>query len=484
MAKMLVEQLAEFTSDTRFSHLPAEVIEESKRILLDTLGCALGGTTEPKGRIGVEHAQVIGGGSTEATIIGSRRRSSSVGAAFANAELVQALDFDAILPPGHVSPYVVPGLLAIGEASRAPGTSVIEAMALSHEMSYRFGKAMDYTRDVNEDGTMSFAPVLGYASTVFGATAAVGKLRGTDPDVLAGALGIAASISPVNSHGSWMSHAPSSTIKYTMAGALAQSALTAASAAELGHRGDKEVLDDAERGYRRFIATNRWEPSAITGELGTTWRFPAESTFKPYPHCRVLHALLDALIDLLGDNDIKPEEIEAIHAWGEAWIEQPVWLNNTIEHVHDAQFSIAHGLAVGAHRVPPGRAWQDPDLVFSRSVLDLMDRVSFAPHPDYAQAIKQHPSSRPSRVEVVARGTTFVADRSFPKGSPSPDPSTRMTDAELVAKFHVNAEGVISSSRATEVAQAILALEDVPDFTQIMSGLVPQATQITEDGPR
>lgn len=62
-------------------------------------------------------------------------------------------------------------MVAVGETLGSRGTSIIEAVALAHEMSYRFGKAMDYTRDVKEDGTMAFAPVLGYVATIFGATA-------------------------------------------------------------------------------------------------------------------------------------------------------------------------------------------------------------------------------------------------------------------------------------------------------------------------
>ena len=43
--------------------------------------------------------------------------------------------------------------------------------------------------------------------------------------------------------------------------------------------------------------------------------------------------------------------------------------------MHDAQFSIAHGIALAAHFPPPGRAWQDPKLVFSPSVMGLMNKV-------------------------------------------------------------------------------------------------------------
>ncbi|NKQ55523.1 MmgE/PrpD family protein [Amycolatopsis sp. K13G38] len=470
MPDTLAEQLARFTATTETGSLPGTVVEESKRLVLDSIGCALAGTGEPRGRIGVDYGRMIGGTDGEATILGTGSRSSVFGAAFANGELMNALDFDAVLPPGHVSPYVLPGALAFGESRGISGSDLIAAVALSHEMSYRFGKAMDYLRDT-KNGEVALSPILGFSSTVFGATAAIGKVKGYDAGMLANALAIAANISPVNSHRSWLAHSPSSTIKYLNAGVLVQSALTAAHFAELGHRGDLQVLDDADYGYRRFIGTGRWVPEQITDGLGTEWRFPAESTLKPYPHCRILHAPLDALTEIVETNDIKPDEIDAIRAWGEAWVLHPVWLNREISHVHDAQFSIAHGLAVGAHRVTPGKAWQDPDLVFGSSVRELMDKTTFKPHPDWGTEIEKHPSSRPTRIEVDARGTTFSAERRFPKGSPSPDPSTLLTTDELVAKFRVNAEDVIPESEVEGVLDSLLDLEKVGDIRQLLRAL-------------
>jgi 2-methylcitrate dehydratase PrpD len=325
---------------------------------------------------------------------------------------------------------------------------------------------MDWTRDT-ADGKVAVSAVLGYSSSIFGAAAAVARMRGLSADVMANALGIAGSISPVNSHRSWMNHAPSATIKYTMAGAIVQAAITASFMAELGHRGDPQVLDDAEYGYRRFIGTKRWVPENLTDGLGAEWRYPAESSFKPYPHCRVMHGLFDALIDLMERSDLKAEEIEGLRAWGEGWIDLPVWNNESIEHVHDGQFSVKHGLALAAQGVPPGPAWQDPDLVFSPAVMDLMGRVTFAGHPDYVTAIGRHPASRPSRIEVDARGTTFTAERQYPKGSPSPDPSSFMSTDELVAKFMVNAAGVLAEPEAEAAARALLRLEHCDDLSEV-----------------
>ncbi len=465
----LIETLAEFTAKTRFDQLPAVVAEESKRLLIDSIGCGLGGLSHSKGTIGVEYARLMGAGApgAQATILGTGDRVSTVAAAFANGELINALDFDAILPPGHVSPYVLPGAMAVGEAGRVSGKEMICAVAISHEMSNRIGKAMDYLRDI-KDGKVSPPPVYGYASTIFGATAAIGRLKGHTREQLADGLGIAGSISPVNSHWCWSQHAPATTVKYTVAGVMAQTAMTAAHMAELGHRGDRQMLDDGEYGYRRFIGSARWAPEFITPGLGEDWLFPAEQAYKPYPHCRILHALLDSLIEIVEGNDIKPHEIESINAWVEGFVMQPLWLSRKIEHVTDAQFCVAHGLSVGAHRIPPGKAWQSPETVFNPSVLALMDKITFEVHPEYENLVTGNAASRPARIEVKARGKSWIGEKRFPKGSPSPDPTTTMSNEELVAKFARNAEGVIAPRNIDLVVKQLLGLEQVEDFSAVM----------------
>jgi 2-methylcitrate dehydratase PrpD len=470
MSSTVVQRMAEFTSDVDFAQLPEEVVEESKRIVLDTLGCALAGVDDLKGRVGIEYGVIAGGSAGEATIFGTTHRSSVLGAGFANGELINALDFDAILPPGHVAPYVLPGAFAVGESLRSDGKALLAAVAISHEMSYRMGKAMSYIRDTS-GGKITQPAVLGYASTIFGAVAAISRLQGVPTDVIANALGIAGAISPVQPQRAWNVHVPTSTIKYFAAGPLVQAAVAAAYMAQLGHTGDVHILDDEEFGYARFIGTDRWEPDQIVTGMGSDWRFPIESAFKLYPHCRVMATPFDALIDLLADNDIKPDEIDAVRVWGEPWVMQPRWLNTEIRYSFEAQFSMAHGVAVAAQRIPPGKAWQDPALLQSDAVLDLMKRVTVAPHPDFVQAVSEHPSARPTKVEVDARGTTFTEERRFPRGVASPDPATTFTNDDLVAKFASNAEGVIPADEAEAVVDAVMHLERVEDVSSIFRRL-------------
>ena len=470
--RTVVHALADFSNDTSWSTMPSPVVEEAKRVLLDSIGCALAGHGELKGKAGRDLAALSRPAGQGATVIGEAEQSSVMGAAFANAELVSALDFDAILAPGHVAPVVVPVALAAGEVAGSTGGEVLTAIAVGHEISCRVAFAMDGLRDV-VDGAVARRPVVGYSAIVFGAAAASAKLMQLDSVATADAIAIVASIAPVHSQGPWAEHSPIQTIKYMVAGAFAQTSLTAAYLSRSGHHGDHQILEDADVGYPRFIGSARWEKDVITAELGQAWRFPVFQTYKPYPHCRVLHGQLDILLALIQEHDLKPDEIEEIRAWGEEWHRQPIWLNTTINHVIDAQNSMAHGLALAAHRIKPSKQWQDPDVVFSDSVMGLMSRVVTAAHPAYTGHLDSYPADRPARVEIDARGTTFAGDGWYPKGTPSPDPSTTMTTEELVAKFQTNAEGVLPAASIDAVIDAVLKLEHLDDVRELTRLLRP-----------
>lgn len=468
----IIEKLAKFSTEAAFDSLPSEVVHESKRILLDSLGCAVASVSEAGAKRGIAYGQILGGASGPATILGTDKTTSVPGATFANAELINALDQDAVLPPGHVSPYVLPGALATAEVDKVAGSTVLSSIAVSHEMSYRIGKSTDYLRDI-KDGVVTIPKVIGYSSTLFGAAAAIGIIKGFDSEVMSDALGIMGTTMPTNTQGAWIKHAPSTTTKYHPAGSSALASVTAANLAELGHTGDRLVLDDRDFGFPRFIGTTRWEPAPITNNLGTEWTFTPFQSYKPYPHCRVMHTLFDGLIDIVRTNNLKPNEIDSIQAWGESFVMEPAWVTTTIRNVRDAQFSMTHGLAMAAHLIEPGIDWQREEIVQSTSVLSLMERTTFQPHPEHAAALAKDPAARMSRIEVTARGQSYSQDRSFPKGSPSIDPASFMTDDELIKKFLHNVELVVPSQRAQSVVDRVFELEQVKDFSEVMRLLRP-----------
>lgn len=458
-----IEELSDFVVRTRFEDLPTEAVNESKRLLLDCLGCALGGSTTDKGRWGLQFARKFFSGPPQATVFGFGDRLSVMGAAFANGELINALDYDPVVPPGHISPFVIPSLWAMAELGNASGKDVITACALAHEISHRVGKSLPNYRDIIE-GKVVWPAVAGYSCSIFGGTAGVAKIGRFSKEKTAHAMGIGGHIAPMQAHTAWKNHLPPSTTKYLLAGWISQGAITAASLAELGHRGDIEAMD-GEYGFWRYAGAKKWDPSFCLDRLGDVWFFPPMTTFKPYPACRIMHGAFDCLSFIVEQENLQPREIESIRAYMESSVDEPLWQElKQVENAVDAQFNVAFTLSLVAHRLEPGPRWMDHDILNNSEIRKFMDKITYGVHPRYVEDLAKDPRSRTSRVEVVARGKTFVHEKRYIKGSPSPDPATTMTNEEMVAKFKGNAARILPSAKIDAAVDALLNLENVDDM--------------------
>src|SRR5512136_945303 len=112
----VAEELSHFTASLTFEDLSEDVVHKTKQMLLDTLGCALGGYLNEPSRITRAMLREQGG-CPESTIIGSGEKTSCANAALANCVMVRYLDFCDIyanLHPCHPSENI-PTALAVGE---------------------------------------------------------------------------------------------------------------------------------------------------------------------------------------------------------------------------------------------------------------------------------------------------------------------------------------------------------------------------------
>lgn len=457
-------QLADFVDGTNFADLPAGVVNETKRILLDSFGCALAGVTSDKGKWGLEFARTFFAGIPQATVLGFGARMSALGAAFANGEMINALDYDAA--GRHLPPFVIPPCLAVAEMNRVTGKQFITACAVAQEIGIRLGGAMGSHRDI-VDGKVKFPPVAGHSCAVFGGAAGVAKLEGLPRDQIAQAMGMAGHISPPQVQSTLIKNVPPTTAKYLLAGWAAQAAITAAFLVKLGHRGDTAILD-GDHGYWRFTGSSRWDAGAAISELGKDWRFPRATPIKMYPCCRIMHGALDCLAAILEKNDLRPQEIESVHAYLEASCVEPVFHNQDIRNQVDAQFSVAYNLSVMSFGCKPGVHWQEWDTMNNPEIRQSMNKVSFEPHPAYVESLKKDPQARISKVEVCARGTTFVEERAFIKGTVTSDPATYIGDEELIVKFRENASRILPARKVDEACSRLMDLDWVVDMTTVI----------------
>ena len=95
--------LAEYVASLSYSHIPAEVISHVRLCLLDTLGCALFGSTLPWGKIISEFAKELGVGKG-ALLLGDGTEVPSTSAPLANGTMVHGFEMDDLHRVGVIHP--------------------------------------------------------------------------------------------------------------------------------------------------------------------------------------------------------------------------------------------------------------------------------------------------------------------------------------------------------------------------------------------
>ena len=462
----LIRQLVDFGERSRFEKLPREVIAESKRMLLDSVACSLASITVEKGRKILQAVRQMSG-APEATVIGAGDRLSMAAAAFANGELINGLDYDLLtIPPGHVTPYVLPASLAMAEKERRSGKELIAAIAVSHEVSTRFGLAMGYYRDVTSGEKLTLPPISGFSSSIFGGTLAVALLRGIDAEKAAHAMGLAGHMAPAQSMSKWGRTVPGPDTKYLMGGWISQAELMAVQLAEAGYLGDTEIVE-GDHGFWRYMGSAKWNPDALLDRLDEDWKFPAVTIYKPYAHCRNTHTILDCLYHLIEVHKLRPDEIEKVITYSDTHTaKMPLYATKIIRTPSDAQMSTAYAVSMAVHGVKPGPDWYDDETLRNKTYLAFMNKVQGEAHPEFEAMLGKDSQSRIGKVEVFARGQIFTEERKYRKGSPA-TPQTRMSDADLAEKFSHCASRVLSPRRTEQLIETIFGLENLDDVARL-----------------
>jgi 2-methylcitrate dehydratase len=167
----------------RYEDLPPAVVEKAKRVLLDTVGCALGAVGAEPVRF-AQQAVFQQGGHPRSTLIGLGRKVSCDQAAFLNGMAIRYLDFNDYTPSGgHPSINVAPAL-AVAEMRNLTGRDLLLGVAIGHEVHVRLQYA-------TEGGSLGRGWDLGTITTNYASAAVAAKLLGLDASKIAHAMAIA-----------------------------------------------------------------------------------------------------------------------------------------------------------------------------------------------------------------------------------------------------------------------------------------------------
>jgi 2-methylcitrate dehydratase PrpD len=421
-----------FARALRRADLPADVVRQAQRCLLDLVGVAAAASRTRAARLATAYAiDQLAGRSRSARILFDGRHAGLAGAAYAGASIIDAIDAHDGHPltKGHAGVTVLPALLAFvdGMGIACDGGELLTCLVLGYEIGTRAGIALHSTvPDYHCSGAWNAL-----------AAAAIGaRLLDLDEATTRHAFGIAEYFGP---RGQILRVCHSPTMLKDGSGWGAHAGVSAVLLAQSGFTGAPAVtLDDAA-------------PRPLWADLGSRWRI-REQYFKPHPVCRWAQPAIEAALALRRAHAFDAADIARITVESFA---EAVTLGAHCPRpatTDEAQYSITYPVATAlvhgamdAQALEPA-ALRDPRVA---RVIDVMELVE-AP-----ELSRRFPAERFARVRIeLADGRVLASADTVARGSAE----NPLTDDEIAAKYRALAEPVLGESRAMRIADAIAAL--------------------------
>ena len=447
-------RLSEYIAGALRRPLPEAVAEKARHHVLDTLGAMVSGSQLQPGRMAVSYVKSLGG-APEASVIGTRLRTSAVNAALANGMLAHADETDDLHAPSRTHPgcAVVPAALAAAERSGASGESFLRAVVLGYDVATRLNYSL------GPDALAAASRSTHAVGGVFGAGAAAGALLGLNAVQVRHLMSYCAQ--QASGVGCNVRDADHIEKAFDFGGMPARSGVAAATMVAHGFTG----VDDVFSGERNFFEAYAPEPDPSKLAEGLGERFEILSTnIKKWSVGSPAQSALDALTSLMGSHQPAPGEIAAIR------VHLPTRSARTVDNTPMPDVNVQHLMAMLL--VDGGLTFHsvhDRERMRDQAVLAVRRKIEIAPSQELMEA-------RPRRqaiVEIAMRDGRNLSHRTIAVRGTADNPMTR---DEVEAKALDLAAGVLGPERADQLVTACRAIErchDMREFRALWEASAP-----------
>ena len=448
----VTDTLARFVAETDYSTISDKTLANAKIHILDTFGAALAGVSTDTASIAFQYCQKMGH-SEEASIWGTRLKSSAPMAAFANGLLGHAIDFDdwdAFIHAGHPTCMVTGAALSLSEVIGSSGRDLLKAYVLGIEVLTKMATATPNVQDRGFHAT----PVWGS----IGATIACASLARLEPDKIKAALGIAASAA------GGIHIQQGSMVKPFHAANAARNGVEAVLLAQQGFTADAAIIE-APRGFcDTFFGPNTCDYEKMIANLSTPYFLESPGLgLKLHPCSAPQFLAADAALQLKREHKINFADV--------ATIEVRIPPLRYQRHYHPdvktglrGKFAINYVVAL---------AFLDGKLEIETftdakanqpQVQEALGRVKVIRD----ESIPEPGPYCPVSVELKS-GTRFTHTATIPKGHPE----NPLTEEEVLNKFHSNVKTIIAEKQSEELISAVLKLDAMDNTRKLTELLSP-----------
>jgi 2-methylcitrate dehydratase PrpD len=287
------EAFATHALGLQWNKLPETVRECTSIFLLDTIAVGVAGAAAPVAD--TVFAAEAKGSNGSACVFGRSGCLSARSAAFVNAYQIHAQEFDCVHEAAVLHPY-----------SAVLGALAAECTSGSHVMGAEFGAALVAGVDVSVSlGLASRSPIKFFrpaTAGIFGATAAVARVRGLTLGQTMAALGHALCFAS----GTMQAHVEGTPGLALQVAAAARGAIVAADLAQLGVPAAQMPIE-GPFGYLSLFETSH-DLTPVLDRLGREFAV-TELSHKPYPTGRAAHGGIEAVRTLVQAHDVTADDV-------------------------------------------------------------------------------------------------------------------------------------------------------------------------------
>ena len=446
-------KMAQFTRKLRYEDLSPEAIEQAKRFLLDSIGCAYGGSQTEDVTIMREFYDEMGG-KAEASVINSAQKLPMVNAGLLNSLMIRALDYNDIYweqDPSHPSD-LIPAALTPAEVLRKGGQDLIVAIILAYEWEQRL---CEFAFPGVRETKWHHATLTQVASPFV-----TGKILGLTEEQMVHAAGISAShnltLGAVTAGNLTM-------MKNTVDPMATQAGILSALLAQRGYEGPAHVLDGKE-GLADTLSGNKFDMNIMTDGLGESFRI-TRCSMKAFPTEALTHSPISAVIKIMKANKIRGEDVKKVKirtvARAADILSDPSKYDPRTRETadHSLPYCIAATIVDGT--VTP-ESFKESKIM-DPLVRSYLNKIEVVAEPAYE---KTFPALKRAGVELITMDDqSYSIEVDYPLG----DYREPMDDDTLFAKFDSMVVPQTGKEKRNQIVETVQNLEQLTDVSELMT---------------
>jgi 2-methylcitrate dehydratase PrpD len=426
--------------------LPAEVAEQAKHHILDTLASMISGSELPPGQAALRYARAHAGKGS-ATIAGASLAVTPVDAALANGVMAHADETDDShnASRSHPGCAVVPAALATGEEFGIDGPRFLRAVTLGYDVGTRVVLAMGGAA-FSYDSSLSTHSIAG----TFGAAAAAACMADLDARQMGWMLDYTAQQS--SGITAWRRDTDHIEKAFVFAGKPARDGVTSALLVRSGWNGVDDVFSGADNFFQAYAP--KAQPEKLVEKLGQRYEI-AETDIKKWTVGSPIQGPLDAIEAIRNKRPFEADQVQRV----------TVHLAPSVAGVVDNRdmpdICLQHMIAVmlvdktaSFHAAHDKARMQDTTTLRQRAKVDLQRDEELA-------------KLLPVRVTVVEveliDGTRLSERVSAVRGTPR----NPMSRPEVIDKARDLTTPVLGQEKSKRLIEAVYGLEAVTDIRKL-----------------